>query len=73
MVYVPPSEPISPGVLEPVYDKLSKFATTLSEALEKKIQLVPTDSDWFVKACIGLSQFKSQLQVTIVTFYPGAV
>jgi hypothetical protein len=44
-VYVPPSEPISPGVLEPVYDKLSKFATTLSEALEKKIQLVPTDSD----------------------------
>jgi hypothetical protein len=45
MVYVPPSEPISPGVLEPVYDKLSKFATTLSEALEKKIQLVPTDSD----------------------------
>ena len=34
MVYLLPSEPISPGVLEPVYDKLSKFATTLSEALD---------------------------------------
>ena len=43
MVYLPPSEPISPGVLEPVYDKLSKFATTLSEVLDF-FQLVPTDS-----------------------------